>query len=149
MVRAAAIAEKAGVRSASLVSSGFLAQAHAIARALGMENMAIAEYPGVPMIDSKEEVRRKTKEVLAENVIRALTSPAAKGIKPVEPEPRDIVFKGTLRQIDEYFYENMWTEGLPIIPPTIEEVESFLAFTDRSPDEVIGVLLPENRQATV
>ncbi|MFC1966247.1 hypothetical protein ACFLWI_04800, partial [Chloroflexota bacterium] len=70
-------------------------------------------------------------------------------IRPVEPGPRDIVFKGTLREVNDFFYDNLWTDGLPIIPPTLEEVEEFLRFAKQSPDEVIGVLMPENREATV
>ncbi|MBI2909558.1 MAG: hypothetical protein HYX92_18100 [Chloroflexi bacterium] len=149
MLRASAVAEKAGVRTASIVATGFLKQAHAIARAQGGENMAVAEYPGVPMIDSPEELRRKVAEVVVENIIKGLTTPARDAVKPAEPGPKDIVFKGTLDEVQQFFYKNMWSEGLPIIPPTVERVEKFLRFTDRSPDEVIATLLPENRQATV
>ena len=149
MVRASAAAEKAGVRAVSIVATGFLRQAAAIARTLGVENMAVAEYPGVPMVDSREEMRRKVEEVLAANVVRGLGTPAAKASKPAEPEPRDVVFKGTLDEVQEFFYKSMWSDGLPIIPPTLERVEKFLRFTARSHDEALGVLLPENRQATV
>ncbi|MBI2907331.1 MAG: hypothetical protein HYX92_06735 [Chloroflexi bacterium] len=143
------MAEKAGLPSVSIVASGFLRQAHAIARALGTENIAVAEYPGVPMTDSREELRKKVEEVLTENIVKGLTTQAADARKPAEPAPRDIVFKGTLREVLELFHRNLWTDGLPVVPPTLEEVERFLAFTDRSPDDVVGVLLPENRQATI
>ncbi|MBI2907640.1 MAG: hypothetical protein HYX92_08305 [Chloroflexi bacterium] len=149
MVRASVAAERAGLRSVSVVASYFVRQAQATARALGAENLAVAEYPGVPMTDSEEELQRKVKEVLLNNVIEGLTTSAADSAKPVEPGMRDIVFKGTLKEVHEFFVKNLWTDGLPIIPPTIEEVERFLAFTDRSPDEVVGVLPPENRQATI
>lgn len=133
----------------SIVASGFVKQAHATAKAMGAENLAVAEYPGVPMIDSHEELRRKVEQTLIENIVKGLTTSAAAGTKPVEPEPRDIVFRGDLDEVQDFFYENMWSEGLPIIPPTIQRVEKFLRFTDRSPDEVIGALLPENRPATI
>ncbi|MBI2908489.1 MAG: hypothetical protein HYX92_12665 [Chloroflexi bacterium] len=149
MVRASAAAERAGVRSVSVVASGFVQQAHAIARALGAANLAVAEYPGVPMIDSKEELRRKVAESLVNSIIAGLTTPVADAAKPAEPGPRDIVFRGTLDEVEEFFYKNMWSEGLPIVPPTLERVQSFLKFTDRSPDEIIRVLLPENREATI
>lgn len=69
--------------------------------------------------------------------------------KPEEPAPRDVVFAGTLDDIDEFFYQSVWTDGLPIAHQTVERGERFLRFTDRSPDELLGILLPENRQATV
>ncbi|MFH1486727.1 MAG: hypothetical protein ABIH46_11710, partial [Chloroflexota bacterium] len=119
MVRASAAAEKAGFRSVSVVSSGFLRQAHAIGEALGAANLAVAEYPGVPMTDSKEELRKKVEEVLIENVIKGLTTQVEDAVKPAEPGPRDIVFTGTLGEVQEFFYKNLWSDGLPIVPPTL------------------------------
>ncbi|MBI2908494.1 MAG: hypothetical protein HYX92_12690 [Chloroflexi bacterium] len=148
-MRASAAAERSGVRSVSIVASGFLRQAAAIAKAMGVENMPVAEYPGVPMVDSREELRRKVEEVVAGNIIMGLTTPGQSGARTAEPGPRDIVFKGALDEVEDFFYSNMWSEGLPIIPPTIDRVNKFLRFTDRPPDEVIGVLLPENREATI
>ncbi|MBI2907321.1 MAG: hypothetical protein HYX92_06685, partial [Chloroflexi bacterium] len=149
MVRASAAAEKAGVRTVSIAASGFVRQAAAIARAMGVENMAVAEYPGVPMVDSPEDLQRKVRQAVAESIVRGLTTPIQSAPPVVEPGPRDIVFKGSLDEVQEFFYKNMWSEGLPVIPPTLDRVEKFLRFTDRSPDEVLGTLLPENRQATV
>ena len=34
-------------------------------------------------------------------------------------------------------------------PATVEKVEEFLKFTDRDPAEVLGILKPENREATI
>jgi hypothetical protein len=36
-----------------------------------------------------------------------------------------------------------------VMPPTIDRVQRFLECTRRSPDEVLGTLLPEGREATV
>ncbi|MFH1486069.1 MAG: hypothetical protein ABIH46_08365, partial [Chloroflexota bacterium] len=116
---------------------------------MGAQNLAVAEYPGVPMTDSEEELRKKVEEVLVNHIVEGLTVPAEEVVKPSEPKPRDIVFRGTFEEVDEFFYSNMWTEGLPVVPPTIDKVERLLGFTDRSPDELIGVLLPENREATI
>ena len=35
------------------------------------------------------------------------------------------------------------------MPPTHEAVEEFLQFTDRDPNEVLGVILPDSRAATI
>ena len=51
--------------------------------------------------------------------------------------------------MNRVFYENLWTDGLPVVPPTIKKVQAFLRYTDRSPDEVIGTLPPGNREATI
>ena len=52
-------------------------------------------------------------------------------------------------EINRFFYEQQWTDGLPIMPPTVRAVEAMLRFTDRSPDEVLGVLPPGNCAATI
>ena len=38
----------------------------------------------------------------------------------------------------EDYYERGWTDGLPVVPPTPEKVEAFLAAAGLAPDEVIG-----------
>ena len=63
--------------------------------------------------------------------------------------PRDIVFKGSLEEVNDYFQERVWSDGLPIVPPTPDRVEPFLSHTDRSPEEVIGLLAPTRLPATV
>src|SRR5205085_419965 len=62
-----------------------------------------------------------------------------------EPAPDEIVFSGSLDELHEHFLERAWTDGLPIVPPTIERVERFLASTAWPPAETIGVLLHERR----
>lgn len=148
-MRASMAAEKAGFPSVSVVSTGFLIQAKAVAEALGVRGAAIAEYPGLIMLDSKETLADKINGVVAENVIKGFAQPVSLIEKKTEPDPRDIIFEGQLDEVHEYFYSKLWTDGLPVIPPTLERVEKFLKFTTRNPGEVIGTLLPENRQATI
>ena len=123
-----------------------------MAKGLGLPDMAIAEYPGVPMTDSTEELRRKVVEQLLPQIIDGLSKPV--GTKSslaadVEPAPRDVIFRGALDAVQQHFYDNYWSDGLPIIPPTLARVDEFLRFTDRAPAEVIGPCPPANRHATV
>ena len=147
-MRASIVAEKAGVRSVSLVASGFVKQARAIAQALGVQDLAIAEYPGVIMTDKQADFQRKV-EAMADQVAEGLAAPVRAAPRKSEPGSRDVVFTGTLDEVHEFFLKNLWTDGLPVVPPTIERVEEFLRFTDHSPNQVLGVLLPEKREATV
>ena len=148
-MRASAIAEKAGIPSVSIVLTGFMGQAKAIGRSQGLLNTPIAEYPGVIHLDNDEDFRKKVVTILVDNIIRAFATPVGKVEQQVQTEPRDIVFDGTLDELQNFFHEKLWTDGLPVIPPTIERVEKFLKFTERDPGEVVGVLLPENREATI
>jgi hypothetical protein len=148
-VRASVAAEKAGFPSVSIASSGFLGQAQAVAQSLGIQNLSVAEYPGVIATDSEDEVKSKVTEVLINNIIKAITKQVTPVPKPNEPKPTDIVFEGTLDEIQDYFYKRLWSDGLPIIPPTIDRIEKFLKYTNRPADQIIGYFLPDNRQATV
>jgi hypothetical protein len=60
----------------------------------------------------------------------------------------EIVFTGTLDQVDEHFRAQGWTDGMSITPPSIEKVEEFLAFTDLDRHEQIAILRPGNVAAT-
>ena len=45
--------------------------------------------------------------------------------------------------------ENHWTDGLPVIPPTPQRIELFLATVERDPDQVVAVMPPRLGPATV
>ena len=47
----------------------------------------------------------------------------------------------------EDYFERGWTDGLPVVPPTPEKVEAFLAVAGLSPDDVIGTV--PTREVTV
>ena len=148
-MRASAAAEKAGYPSVSIVSSGFLGQAQSIAQSLGIQNISVAEYPGVIATDNESDLKKKVTEIVIENVVKGMTRPVMAVPKPKEPQPAETVFEGTLDEVQEFFTRRLWSDGLPIIPPTVDRVEKFLKFTSRPAGQVIGNLLPEKRNATV
>lgn len=51
--------------------------------------------------------------------------------------------------VNELFYKRGWTDGLPIVPPTLDKVAKMLRYTDRPRYEVIGQLDPLRGVATV
>jgi hypothetical protein len=151
VLRASAVAERAGVPAVSIISTGFLKQAAVVARGLGLPDLAIAEFPGVPMTDSTEELHRKVHDHLLPRIIEGLSKPRGAGFvaPPAEPTGRTPVFRGDLDAVNEHFYAQNWSDGLPIVPPTPDRVARFLDFTDRAPEEVLGCIPIANREATV
>jgi len=103
VLRAAAIAERAGVPSVSIVTTPFREQAAVVAKGVGMPALPIAEYPGVPMTDGPETVRAKV-ERLIDAIVDGLARPVETALtRPVEPAARDVVFRGTLDEVQEFF----------------------------------------------
>ena len=66
-------------------------------------------------------------------------------------------FKPLAREIEiaeledeiEACFERGWTDGLPVVPPTKERVYRMLQGTKRSPDEIIGLIPPNQAACTV
>lgn len=149
MLRASAAAERAGVPSASLVCEGFIGQAATTAVGLGLPNLPVARVPGHVDGQSDAELAANVNDVTVDAVIENLTvDPADAAVVP-EPSPSDIVFEGSFDEVNRLFYENGWSDGLPIVPPTVDRIERFLAYTDYDSDAVLGRLLPDSRAATV
>ena len=149
MLRASAVAEEAGVPSVSLTCEGFIGQAATTASGLGLPSLPVAVVPGHVDVQTVDELRANVLGVTVDGVVQGLTSATEKTVDPVEPEAGDIVFEGTADEINRFFYENGWSDGLPIVPPTAARVDAFLRHTDRDPEEELGVLLPDRRSATV
>jgi hypothetical protein len=151
VLRASIAAEKAGVPSVSLVTSGFMRQAVTTARALGSPDLSLVEYPGVIPLDSAEQLEEKVRTVVLDAVISSLGLAVEPDgwARTAEPGRDEVVFRGSLHEVVDHFHEQGWTDGLPIIPPTRESVQAFLRWTEREPHELLGVLPPEGREATV
>ncbi len=88
-----------------------------------------------------------------DNVIAVLTKPLSaeeKAPKRREPEnPSRLVFKGTLPEVNRFFYQRGWTDGLPVMPPTEEATAEMLTGTDLPADTLIEKLEPRLGKATV
>ncbi|MCC6533508.1 MAG: hypothetical protein IT531_13225 [Burkholderiales bacterium] len=134
--------------SSSLVCEGFMGQAAATTIGLGMK-LPLAFVPGHTGAQSAQQLRRNILDVTLAHVIDNLT--AAQGEAEIEREPgaRDIVCSGAFAEINREFIEREWSDGLPIVPPTRAAVETFLRHTTRAAGEVLGVILPDSRAATV
>lgn len=52
-------------------------------------------------------------------------------------------------ELNRFFYERGWTDGLPILAPTPDAVAAMLEYSDRDPEQVIAVLPPRQGEATV
>jgi hypothetical protein len=151
-VRPAAEAEKAGIPSVVVTTTGFTAIAKAAGKAQGVTGLRVAEYPGALGVHSEELVDLNVENVLFDRIVSELTMPRSGAVEESTPataqRPDDIVFEGTFDEINDYFRQQLWSDELPVIPPTPERVAAFLKHTKRAPDEPIAVLPQANLAAT-
>ena len=146
-------AEYLGIPSVIIAGPGFIEQARNTALNNGVPVMRVAQYPGAFATHTADELVKNTREVLWPQIVDALTKPITEeelsaGISGNKGDIRDDVFYGTLDEVNEYFKEMKWSDGLPIIPPTYEKVQSFLKYTDMRWDETVANLPIAHRNTT-
>jgi len=146
-------AEYIGIPSVIIAGPGFSDQAYYTAYNNGVPVMRVAEYPGAFATHTNEQLLQNTREILWPQIEKALTTPITqdeldRNAQRSHGDIRDDVFYGTLDEINQYFKEQNWSDGLPIVPPTFEKVNEFLKYTDHAWDETIAVLPIAHRTTT-
>ncbi|MCH9675228.1 MAG: hypothetical protein K0U93_27550, partial [Gammaproteobacteria bacterium] len=135
--------------SVSLICDGFIGQGKNTASGLGLSQLAVARIPGHVDGQSAVELASGIVATTVPALIEALTREPDQDFTESQPSAGDIVSEGTFDEINAHFYEQRWSDGLPIVPPTRDRVEAFIAHTDLAPEHRIGVLMPAGCAATV
>lgn len=146
-------AEYIGIPSVIIAGPGFAEQARYTALNNGVPVMRVARYPGAFATHTADELIANTRNILWPQIVEALTTPItekerAEGISGSKGDIRDDAFYGTVDEINEYFTQMKWSDGLPIVPPTFEKVQSFLTYTDLKWDDTVAVLPIAHRNTT-
>ena len=136
----------------TLTNMGFANDAESASRSKGVPVLRVVPT-AVPCEASIMEDIEAGVDGALDAIIAALTRPLTaeeKSPKPGEPEkPARIIFKGNLEEVNRFFYQRGWTDGLPIIPPTEAAVAEMLTGTDLPPDHLLGKLQSRNGKATI
>jgi hypothetical protein len=141
--------EQEGIPGVYIVDEPFEADVQITCDKEGMPSLRRVVVPH-PCGDVPDERLPEIIPRLVEALISPLTekehSPMAKGLK----KPSRIAFKGTLDEVNQFFYKRGWSDGLPIIPPTEEKVQAMLKGTAHAPEEIVTTnMLPESLTVTV
>ncbi len=102
--------------------------------------MQVAVYPGPFDVHSDAQLTENAATTVFPQIVELLTKTIAAVESAKAVNPIDIVFKGTIDETNRFFTARKWSDGIPVIPPTIERVEEFLKYTDCAPDEEIAIL---------
>jgi hypothetical protein len=115
--------------------------------------------PGIRVVGESVACESTVKSEIEEGIAAAMKDTIEGLTRPLSPEEKSpkqqtgktprIAFKGSLQEVNRYYYNKGWTDGLPIIPPTEEAVAEMLTGTDLPPDHIVATLIPRKGKATV
>ncbi|MDE7116043.1 MAG: hypothetical protein K2O56_06430 [Muribaculaceae bacterium] len=138
-------AEYIGIPSVTIAGPGFDTQVAVTAANNGVEVARVAKYPGAFTADDEETIRSNTRNILWPQIKEALTVPLSDSEKlnkssNTDIDSRQTVYSGTLDDINIYFNEMNQSDGLPIVPPTMDRVNEFLKFGGVDYDTPVATL---------
>ena len=139
--------------SLTVCSQSFSGLGNAQAKALGYSDLPIAVVPHPSGIRNRDELRTIAGQCV-EDIARQLQDPgsksrAARASDKPAPRAELVEVPGDADELNQFFIERKWGDGLPIIAPTRERVARMLKHTNRAPDEVVATIAPAYRAATV
>jgi hypothetical protein len=126
------------------------------AEAKGFPQLAIIEVPH-PLGSASSDQAFQYGQNIAEAVKRALTERDVEDSEESpsnEDEPILIEYNHHnplefFDQVNDYFYRQKWSDGLPIIPPTYDRVQQMLERTKEEPHASLGEFAPSWAQTRV
>jgi hypothetical protein len=139
-----------------VVSSEFWSLAQTEAQSRGVRDLPLVQVPhpvGTISLDALRAVAESTVDALAEKLLRSNGAHSlARAISSADGEGLTAAILSAPSDPAEMFsflFERGWTDGLPVLPPTISAVQRMVAAGGKKADAVIGVIPPLNGVATV
>jgi hypothetical protein len=115
----------------------------------GVPDLQVAVYPGPFDLHTNEVLVQNTVREVVPQIVKTLTSKIEVSASAKEKKnPERVVFKGTLEDVNRYFSDNGWSDGMAIVPPTVERINDFLRYTGYGADDEVAVLPGANLRAT-
>lgn len=138
-------AEYIGIPSVTIAGPGFDEQVAVTAANNGVSVARVAKYPGAFAADSEEMLIANTRNILWPQIKEALTKPlsVSERMSPDRLAVEDCcqtVYSGTIDDINRYVNEMNWSDGLPVVPPTMERINEFLKFGGMAYDTPVATL---------
>ncbi|MBT3904507.1 MAG: hypothetical protein HOF30_02435 [Rhodospirillaceae bacterium] len=141
--------EGKGKPTASIFSTAFSGAARQQAMGRGLSTLPLVEIPHPMHSASKDQVIERA-DAVVDAIAQTLTSDnfvSAEVARPISDEK--ISIEEAQADDQEFFFEQGWTDGLPVVSPTLEKVTAALSTVNRDPKEIVGIVPPRHRPATV
>ncbi len=134
-----------------LANKGFVTDAKSAASSRGVPVIRIVGESVACESTVKSEIETGIAAAM-KDIVEALTrplTPEEKSPKPGTGKTPRVAFKGSLQEVNRFYYSKGWTDGLPIIPPTDAAVAEMMAGTDLPPNHIVATLIPRKGKATI
>ncbi len=148
-------AAKQGQTALVVCSTAFITLGRSQLKALGCADLPIAVMPHPFGVRTRAEVRALA-ETLVDEIARLAvggsdqTAIAKSGSSDkADTRAASITVPDDLAAFNEECESRNWSDGLPLIPPTIARVDAMLAGTSRARDEIVASIAPGFGAATV
>jgi hypothetical protein len=115
--------------------------------------------PGIRIVGESVACESTVKSEIEEGIAAAMKDVVEGLTRPLSPEEKSpkqqtgktprVAFKGSLQEVNRFYYSKGWTDGLPIIPPTEAAVVEMMTGTDLPPDHVVATIIPRKGKATI
>jgi hypothetical protein len=133
-------------------STSFTGLGRAQQTALGHPDLPIATVPHPFGTRKRDELRQIAAQCVDEIArlaceSKAETSAARSDVPPARAQL--VEAPDDLEEVNRFFQERRWADGLLIVPPTQERVERMLRHTGRAGDEIVATIAPRYGAATV
>lgn len=138
-----------GVPTVTVCSTAFAGAARKQAAGRGMDDLPVVEIPH-PMHSASREAVTARAEVAVHALAAALTGRGASAVTQAAarlPERMDL--DADPAAIEEFFFAQGWTDGLPVTPPTLAAVDAMLAAAPRKGAQSLGPIPPRMRTASL
>ena len=137
----AALVEKAGFPTITIVSAEYVEVVKVVAQGQGLPALPVAVFPSEVMWRQVKDVGPSCEKVL-DAIIDGLTKWQPDKVQETQTKTRELVFEGAgyqdaVDKMESLFLARMWSDGLPLVPPTKERVQWMLTGTDLPHDKVI------------
>src|SRR5262245_48733251 len=105
----------------------FAELAKEVAGALGSLSIPLVVVPHPVGHLEREQVLQRSRAAAPEMLSKLRPLPALKSHARIDSPPRVVPLVGSWESLNDYFYLQGWTDGLPIAVPTEEKVHALLA----------------------
>ncbi len=141
--------ERLGIPTATVISTAFAGAARLQAAGRGMGQLPIVEIAHPMHTASRPAVSERAQGAVAA-LAAALTQRIDAGvIAQAPPLPAEVLLDDTPESVQEFFFAQGWTDGLPVTPPTHAAVRAMLSASARETRDEIGPIPPRMRMASV